>query len=241
MFERLIYLPNHIFSFVKLAIAPYDLNVEYVFAYPQSFFEISHLVGFVIITGLCIFSFLFYGHYKEIFFGIWWFLITLFPVYNIIEIFNPFAERYPYIPVIGFCLVIPIILSSTFSRALNNKKAVNTATLLVVILILSGYMTITIARNRDWRDGLTLWSKTVMQSPDSGVAKGSLGRAYQDQGLIDKAIAEYETAVKIMPNHFRAYYNLGVVYDQQGGFDQAEANLKSQLRLIRDLQLLIII
>ena len=80
-----------------------------------------------------------------------------------------------------------------------------------------------------------------MQSPDSGVAHGSLGRAYQEQGLIDKAIAEYETAVKIMPNHFRAYYNLGVVYDQQGGFDQAEANLKSQLRLIRDLQLLIII
>jgi tetratricopeptide (TPR) repeat protein len=231
LFERLLYLPNHIFSFVKLAIAPYDLNVEYVFAYPQSFFEISHLAGFVIITGLGIFSFLFVRHYKEIFFGIWWFFFTLFPVYNIIEIFNPFAERYLYIPVIGFCLVIPIILSSTFSSALNNKKAVNTATLFVVILILSAYAAITIARNRDWKDGLTLWSKTVKQSPGSGVAHGSLGRAYQEQGLIDKAIAEYETAAKIMPNHFRAYYNLGVVYDQQGGFHQAEANYKKSITI----------
>jgi len=231
LFERLLYLPNHIFSFVKLAVVPHDLNVEYVYSYPQTFFEFPHLIGFVITLGLAVFSFFLFRRFKEIFFGIWWFLITLFPVYNLVQIFNPFAERYLYIPVIGFCLVVPIILYGIFSAALTRAVAVNMATVFVVLVIISAYSTITIARNRDWKDGLTLWSKTVKQTPDSGIAHGSLGRAYQEQGLLDEAIGEYRQAVRMMPNHFKAYYNLGVIYDQKGDANKAVDNLKMSITI----------
>ena len=90
---------------------------EILGAKSQSFWEVSHLIGFVILTGLVIFSFFLFRHFKEIFFGIWWFLITLFPVYNLVQIFNPIAERYLYLPVIGFCLLVPILLFGIFSRA----------------------------------------------------------------------------------------------------------------------------
>jgi len=229
LFERLLYLPDHIFSFVKLAIAPYDLNVDHVFSYPRTFFEISHLIGFFSIIGLVVCSFFLFRRFKEIFFGIWWFLITLLPVYNLVPIFNPFAERYLYIPVIGFCLVLPVILCGIFKRVLTRAVAVNLAMSFVVLVIISGYATITIARNRDWKDGLTLWSKTVTQSPDSGLAHGSLGRAYQEQGLLKEAIVEYETAVKLMPNHYKAYYNLAVVYDQKGEFNNAVDKYKKSI------------
>jgi tetratricopeptide (TPR) repeat protein len=231
LFERLLYLPNHLFSFIKLAIAPYDLNVGHVFSYPRAFFGFSHLLGLVFVLGLAVFSFFLFRRFKEIFFGIWWFLITLFPVSNLIQIFNPFAERYLYIPVIGFCLVVPIILFGIFNRGPARTVAANTATLLIVLVIISVYATITIARNRDWQDGLTLWSKTVTQSPDSGVAHGSLGRAYQEQGLLKEAIDEYTTAVRLMPKNYKAYYNLGVVYDQQGDFKKAVDNLKMSITL----------
>jgi len=231
LFERLLYLPNHIFSFVKLAIVPFDLNVEYVFSYPQSFWDVSHLIGFVILTGLAIFSFFLFRRFKEVFFGIWWFLITLFPVYNLVQIFNPIAERYLYLPVIGFCLVVPILLFGIFSRASTRKPAANMAVLFVVLVIMGVYATITVARNRDWKDGFTLWSKTVLQSPDSGVAHGSLGRAYQEQGLLKEAVVEYETAVKLMPNHYKAYYNLGVVYDQKGVISKAVDNYKKSIHI----------
>jgi tetratricopeptide (TPR) repeat protein len=231
LFERLAYLPNHLFSFIKLALAPYNLNVEYVFSYPQNFFEISHLVGFATTLMLAICSFFIYRRFKTIFFGIWWFLITLLPVCNIIEIFNPFAERYLYLPIIGFCLALPMLLYSIFSRATNRAVAANLATLLVVLVITGIYSTITVARNRDWKDGLTLWSKTVKQSPNSGIAHGSLGRAYQEQGLLDKAIAEYRKTVMIMPNNFKAYYNLGVAYDQKGDINKAVENLKRSITI----------
>jgi tetratricopeptide (TPR) repeat protein len=229
--ERLLYLPSHIFNFVKLAIVPSDLKVEYLFSYPRTFFEFSHLMGFTGTLGLAILSIFLYRRHKEIFFGIWWFIITLFPVYNIIQIFNPFAERYLYIPVIGFCLVVPVILHGIFKRVITRALAVNLATLLVVLVISSAYATITIARNRDWKDGYTLWSKTVAQSPDNGIAHGSLGRAYQEQGLLTEAVVEYETAVKLMPNHHKAYYNLGVVYDQKGDFIKAEEYYQKSITL----------
>jgi tetratricopeptide (TPR) repeat protein len=231
LLERLLYLPYHIFSFVKLAIAPYDLKVEHVFSYPQNFFEFPNLISFAIIAGLAVFSFVLFRRFKEIFFGIWWFFITLFPVYNLVQIFNPLAERYLYIPVIGFCLVVPVVLYGMFNKWLTRVVAVNMVTLFVILVIISVYSTTTIARNRDWKDGLTLWSKTVMQSPDSGVAHGSLGRAYQEQGLLDEAIAEYRQAVRIMPNHFKAYYNLGVVYDQKGDVNKAVDNLKMSISI----------
>ncbi len=229
LLERLLYLPNHIFNFAKLATVPFDLNVEYAYSYPQNFWEVSHLIGFFIIVGLVLFSFFLFRRFKEIFFGIWWFLITLFPVYNIVQIFNPLAERYLYLPIIGFCLVVPIILFAIFDRGLNRMAAVNTATLLIVLVFIGVYSTVTIARNRDWKDGLTLWSKTVIQSPDSGVAHGSLGRAYQEQGRLKDAVFEYETAVKLMPKHYKAYYNLGVVYDQKGKINQAVDNYKKSI------------
>ena len=115
LFKRLLYLPNHISNFVKLAVAPYNLKLDYVFLYPDHFFRVSNLIGFFIILGLVVLSFFIYRHFKEIFFGIGWFLITLFPVYNIIVIFYPLAERFLYIPIIGFCLVLSIILYRIFN------------------------------------------------------------------------------------------------------------------------------
>ena len=231
LFERLIYLPNHIFSFIKLVFAPYNLNVEYVFSYPQNFFEIGHLIGLGVTLGLAIGSLFFFRRFNELFFGIWWFLITLFPVYNIIEIFNPLAERYLYIPLVGFCLVVPVILDLVFSKLLAKTMPVKLAVSLVVLVIISVYAAISIDRNRDWQDGFTLWSKTVTQSPESGVAHGSLGRAYQERGMLSEAIAEYETAVKLMPNHYKAYYNMGVVYDQKGEFSKALDQLKMAINI----------
>ena len=229
-FERLIYLPLHLFNFVKLAIFPHELKVAYVFNYPANFVDIGNLVGLSVTLGLALLSFLLFRRHKLVFFGIWWFLISLFPVYNLIQIFNPFAERYLYIPGIGFCLTVTYTLSSLFFRLLRKENRAYLAALAATILIAGAYAPATIARNRDWKDGLTLWTKSVKQTPDSGVARGSLGRAYLERGMLGKAIVEFEAAVRLMPDHFKAYYNLGVIYDRQNDVEQALFHYKAAIR-----------
>ena len=229
--ERITYLPAHIYSFIKLAVFPADLNADYMFSYPGGFFEINNLIGLAVVSGLVAVSFVTYKKSKAFFFGIWWFLITLFPVYNLIPLFNPFAERYLYIPLSGFCVVVAVVLNDFLKPRLSPPRASKMIPPIVVIVIVGLYSTATIARNRDWKDGLTLWSKTVKSSPNSFVAHGSLGHAYQQLGRLDEAIEEYKRAIAIYQNDYKAHYNLGVVYGQRDALDKAVQSYQRAIQI----------
>ena len=226
LWERVIFLPGHIFSFIKLSFFPVNLTADYVFSYPHHFFSASNLIGFSFVAGLAVLSVFIFKHSRAIFFGIWWFFITLFPVYNLITIYNPFAERYLYIPLIGFCMAVAMAFNTLITKRLSETVPIQVLSSVAIIVILSLYSTVTIARNRDWKDNLTLWSKTVITSPGSTIAHGSLGRAYQDQGRLQEAIRSYKKAIELYPGNYKAFHNLGVIYAGQGALKEAVANYK---------------
>jgi len=229
--ERILYLPDHIFSFIKLAVFPLGLNAGYVFSYPSGFFSISNLVGFIAVVGLAAASIYIHKLSRQSFFCLWWFLITLFPVYNIIQIFNPFAERYLYIPLIGFCMLAAHIFDGQLLHRLSETGLARGLLLIVLIAWVGLYGALAAARNRDWKDSYTLWSKTVNQSPGSSVAHGSLGRAYQDRGQLVEAAREYEKALQIFPDDFKTHYNLGVIYDQQNRLEAAVRQYRKSIAI----------
>jgi Flp pilus assembly protein TadD len=51
---------------------------------------------------------------------------------------------------------------------------------------------------------------------------------------LDKAIAEFEEAIKINPDDAKAHYNLGLTYDNQGRLDEAIAEYQEAIRLDPD-------
>ena len=216
LFERIIYLPGHIFSFIRLIVFPTNLTADYVFSYPDRFFDSMNLIGFAVVMGLAGTSFFIYRYSKEIFFGIWWCFITLLPVSNLIGIYHPLAERYLYLPLIGFCLVVPVIIYGLAGRFINQPPAAKKVSLILILVILSVYSTATILRNPDWQSNFSLWSKTVQTSPNSLVARGGLGLAYQERRMLDAAQEQFEIALRLYPGHSKSYYNLGVVYHQKG-------------------------
>lgn len=221
LLERIIYLPGHIYSFIRLTIFPAKLNADYVFAYPQSWFESSNLAGLAVVVTLVGAAFFIYRYSKEISFGLGWFLITLFPVFNLIEIYHPLAERYLYLPIIGFCLVVPVLINGPARRHFTNPSVSNVVTLVPVIVILSFYASVTIPRNRDWQNNFVLWSKTIQSSPNSLIAHGGLGMAYLNRGLPDEAAEQFEISIKLAPADHKSYYNLGLVYHQKGDLKKA--------------------
>ncbi|MBT8365487.1 MAG: tetratricopeptide repeat protein [Deltaproteobacteria bacterium] len=231
LFERIIYLPDHIFSFIKLTIYPGNLNADYVYSHPSSFFEIWNLIGVAVVLALVGFAFLIHRYSKEIFFGIWWFLITLFPVYNLIQIYHPLAERYLYLPIIGFCLVVPVAVNAAAKRHFTKPSAVNVVTLIPIAVILSLYSAATITRNPVWQNNFVLWSKTVQSSPNSLVARGGLGMAYLEQGMLDEAAEQFELSINLYPGHAKSYYNLGLVYHQKGDQEKALENFKRSVEI----------
>lgn len=59
----------------------------------------------------------------------------------------------------------------------------------------------------------------------------SQGVEYAKQGQLDKAIAEFEEAIRLDPNYVKAHVNLGIAYAKQGMFDKAIAAYEEAIRL----------
>ena len=232
LFERIIFLPDQLFSYIQLALAPLNLNAEYSFAYPDSFFDFSNIFSFLVIIGIVVGSLFIYKHSRGIFLGIWWFIITLLPVLNLIEIHNPIAERYLYFPLVGFCLVVSILINEVMAKS-NLSKSKNWKLIKYSLLIglLIFYSLATIARNPVWKDNFSVWANTVEKSPNNSIVHGGLGLAYQQRGFLDEAIRELKKAVELSPKMDKNHYNLGRVYEEKGLFENAIGSYKRAIEL----------
>ena len=50
------------------------------------------------------------------------------------------------------------------------------------------------------------------------------GLRYMDNGDLDRAIADFTEAIRLMPDHGDAYFNRGLIYNQKQDFDRAIAD-----------------
>jgi Flp pilus assembly protein TadD len=177
---------------------------------------------------------------------------------------NAFAERYLYLPSVGFVMLVALAIEALRIRTQPRSAPA----LAAVVLLAMPYATATIARNRVWKDHLSLWSDAVRKSPGSGVAHMNYGAALiyagsRDQGLAEmrkaaamspglvdrelakagaylakglhtRAILTLHTALALDPNSAAAHYNLGVVYESQGQVDVATFEYRKALALRLD-------
>jgi tetratricopeptide (TPR) repeat protein len=73
----------------------------------------------------------------------------------------------------------------------------------------------------------------VIQSGQSNLAWAftDRGNAYRNKGELDKAVADYNQALRLDPNYASAYYNRGGVYRTMRNFDAAIADFRAAIRL----------
>jgi|HubBroStandDraft_6_1064221.scaffolds.fasta_scaffold01944_3 tetratricopeptide (TPR) repeat protein len=152
-------------------IAPLHLNAYHVFSPVRSITDPRAIVGilFVAIASVAVS----YGLRRASLaaFAALWVFITLLPVMNIYALGrNVFAERYLYLPSVGFCLLAALIAASAVTRlpqrSFPEKLRIPLSALLLVAVV-GWFSTATFARNPDWRDDATLFRKTLSVSPDA--------------------------------------------------------------------------
>ena len=160
---------------------------------------------------------------KEISFGVLWFFIALLPVSNILPITNYIASRYLYIPVVGFCLLVPTILFR--SSRLRHARRVIIVTLLVF------FSMFTMIRNIAWKNDTVLWLEMVENYPQNALAHSNLGLCYRRTGFIDKAIYEYRLALNLDPYFTSDYIALGESYYVKGMLEESIVQFKKAVEL----------
>jgi protein O-mannosyl-transferase len=162
------------------------------------------------------------------------FLITLAPTSNLITLIGTImAERFLYLPSVGLagCLVaLAVMLERRWKRAVATK--VVWAAMVCICLALAGR---TYARNFEWHDDLAFWTAAADASSQSSRAHYNLGRELERvPGRLSDAIAEYETALRIQPDHADAHNNLGSCLARAGRLPEAVAEYQAALRIRPD-------
>jgi tetratricopeptide (TPR) repeat protein len=214
---------------MQLLLFPVNLVADYSYdAFPlsSSLFEWVTLSSLLLLVGILLFLIRMITRKKWIAFGGLWFFITLLPVCHIIPHHELLAEHYLYIPSYGFCLIAALAVTE-----LIQGKKYSPLTLSIFISIIILFSVRAIDRNRDWKDSMTLWGKTVKTVPRCARAHNNLGVEYLSTKNYSEAAKHLTTALEIQPDYPEAYNNMGLVYKEQGLYDRAIASFRKAVML----------
>ncbi len=128
-------------------------------------------------------------------FLLWWIAATLLPSSHVIPHHDFFAEHYLYLPLFGFAGLTVLLLKRIGHHFGIARRHVEWAGVLLVLV----YGARTAARNRDWRDDLTLWQVTAAAAPRSARAHANYGGALLAQYRLDEAEEEFRISRRIKP------------------------------------------
>jgi len=218
--------------YIRLLFLPYNLRVVHFFPPSNSLFEPVVIIGFALLSLFAAIAFRSIKRYPILSFSIFWFFITALPVNNVFPRLNIFAERYMYIPSIGFCMAIGFLFSRLLkkniqTRFFNWRKSLY----ILFFLLVVAFGRVAYERNKVWEDDFTLWFDAVKKAPDSPGAHINLGKVYFELNLLDKALEENNLALQSQqpPVSFVSYYvlnNAGCIYFKKGLIDEASKAFK---------------
>jgi hypothetical protein len=210
-------------EYFKTLLFPVNLTVFHVFHPVFSIMEGKALASIFLIATFFMLLYVLKRKSPLALFALLWIVIPLLPVLYIpgVGVYT-LAERYLYLPSVGFGIFFAYTLTRIVKTLLSrDRKGMVTLLTIFLFVTIIFYAASTVKRNVTWKNEFTLWSDTVKKSPDSAIARYNLGIALFNRGLPDSAIAELKEAVRILPVYADAHYNLGAVYQDRGLFQDA--------------------
>jgi protein O-mannosyl-transferase len=131
--------------------------------------------------------------------------------------FNLLAERYLYLPSVGFCWLVGWRLAKMTRRIGVRNGA------LLLAAFLTAYGLRTEARNLDWRSEIPFYQKSIAGSPNIAELHVMLGEAYLRHEMVPQALLETNIAVAMKPDYMEAANNLGQIYSMMNKPAEAAA------------------
>lgn len=156
------------------------------------------------------------------------FILTIFPVLQIIPFGNnfAFADRFMYLPSLGLFFLISVIWFEVFEKGAFFKKLSGR---LVLTAIMVTFGILTVQRNRVWASSQSLWQDEVAKFPKSSIARNNLGSLYLDQGEYPLALSELNAALTLRPSYIDPYINLGLAFLDMNNLSEAQKYLEKAL------------
>jgi hypothetical protein len=210
-------------QYVGKLILPLDLNYFHIFQATRSVTP-GFLISLAALAALAVVAFR-RPTPRPVAYGILWMALTLAPALNLTGVGqNVFAERYLYLPSVGFAWIAGMAWTWWAER---QPRLAGTAA--IVILCAGAWQAL--ARNADWHDDFTLLQVTAAQSPGAGILHNNLAGVYVERNDLDRAVNEERLAVRLEPRSAPFHKNLGLLLmarDPRAAIGEFEESLRLQ-------------
>jgi len=217
--DRIFFASYNLLAYPFKLLFPYQLACFY--GYPlksEMLFYYLCLPALLILLSILIYKF---RKNKLVVFSTLFFLSTIIIVIQLLPIGNAIiADRYSYIPYIGFFILIGELLN----RLIENKPKLKTFILALTGLQIIVFGISSFKQSQTWRTSETLWTQALKVNPKEPVALNNLGVYYFEQGNSAISIPLFLQCIENSENYlevYKAHSNLGGAYKNVNKFDSA--------------------
>ncbi len=224
----LIRIFNALFSYVrylKKIIWPTELAVLY--PYPGYWAWPAILVAgfFLVVASLAVIQRRRERPYFAV--GWFWFLGMLVPVIGLVQVgVQSMADRYTYLPAVGVFIIIAWGVSDFFQARAYDQIILKTSGILAVACCAA----VTLHQLQFWRDGETLFKRTLAVTSNNAIAHYNLGMALLEQKKVDEAGEHFAEGARLMPHYPEMQNNLANVLVIQGKRQEAVPHYERALQ-----------
>jgi tetratricopeptide (TPR) repeat protein len=164
---------------------------------------------------------------RVIAFSAMFFAVNIFLVLQLIPVAEfMIADRYLYVASVGFCLCLATGLDSVLAGDRLRRAGLAATGCLFVAMAAA-----TFTYCRDWRDSVTVWSRTIARYPDSPFARSMRAVALIERNAMQDAIRDLDRAAVSEPSYPRIYLNRGVAKERLNDTSGALADYATFSRL----------
>lgn len=211
--------PYLVIRYLINMIWPFDLKVLYETG-TNIYFAVSCLAASITLVAVICHAF---GKHREPALPMFWFLLFLLPVVDIIRLpaASLMADRYAYFSLMGFSIALALLVCRV-------KKQY---TIAVVLVICAVFSIVVVKRNACWKDDFSFYSRMIKDAPEMALGFHDLGIYYFKHDDQEKA-AQYLALASSKPDVTARLLGsgAGALWESEK-LDAAERLLLQQLRL----------
>jgi len=225
--ERILFASYGLMNYFYKLIIPIHLAIFY--PYPMSNNIITSTwvyVSPVIDIAIAFIVFKSFKKNKEVFFGLMFFLVTVFLVIQLIPVGEAvMADRYIYVPSIGLFFITAYYFEKYISTNIKQKNLLMIGGVIYVfILCILSYQ-----RSGVFKDNLSIYTDAIEHNP-SATAYNNRGDEYSDRKDHQKAIEDFTNCLALNPGYIHALKNRGLSYERMNNMEMAAKDFEGEIK-----------
>ena len=245
---RLLVGAKSLFDYLWRMVLPLNLMpAGYPYPNPRDVAILSseYLLSIFLLIGITVTCAVF-AKKQKLWLSVWfYYVITLIPVLGIVKAGGmATADRYSYLPSLGPSLIVGLLTAGIQERVMAMKRRslifkIGAVTAGIVILIFLSL--ITIKQIGLWKNDAAIMDylnrirqEEVMERFQKAKGHYNLGTGFEKEGVLDKAIKEYLSALALYPYYPEAHFGLGNVYLKAGSTDKSIEHFQALVALRPD-------